>query len=88
MVQPAMGIQTGVSIGSQRKENSMPDPKNPGQFGNREDTEEQASKGGQSSTGRFDAENGADPHEAGREGAAAQPEEAKSRGGQHSHRND
>ncbi|HEX5797384.1 MAG TPA: KGG domain-containing protein [Candidatus Saccharimonadales bacterium] len=26
----------------------MADPKNPGQFGNREDTEEQASKGGQS----------------------------------------
>ncbi|MBF6180018.1 Uncharacterised protein [Nocardia otitidiscaviarum] len=63
----------------------MADPKNPGQFGNREDTEEQARKGGQASTGSFGSENAADPHEAGRKGAEAQPTEAKQRGGQHSH---
>lgn len=63
----------------------MPDPNNPGQFGNREDTEEQASKGGKSSSGSFGESNGADPHEAGRKGAAAQPQEAKVKGGQRSH---
>ncbi|MCP9625054.1 hypothetical protein FOH10_10340 [Nocardia otitidiscaviarum] len=63
----------------------MANPKNPGQFGNRSDTEEQARKGGQASTGSFGSENSADPHEAGRKGAQAQPTEAKQRGGQHSH---
>jgi uncharacterized protein len=63
----------------------MPDPNNPGQFGNREDTEEQASKGGHASSGSFGSENAADPAEAGREGAQAQPTEAKARGGEHSH---
>ncbi|WP_306358444.1 MULTISPECIES: hypothetical protein [unclassified Nocardia] len=63
----------------------MADPKNPGQFGNRKDTEEQARKGGQASTGSFGGKNAADPHEAGRKGARAQPTEAKQRGGQHSH---
>ncbi|MBF6172521.1 hypothetical protein [Nocardia blacklockiae] len=63
----------------------MPDVKNPGQFGNRPDTEKQARKGGQASTGSFGSANSADPSEAGRKGAAAQPTEAKSRGGQHSH---
>lgn len=63
----------------------MADPKNPGQFGNRDDTEEQASKGGQASSGSFDEENGADPHEAGKKGARAQPQQAKQKGGQHSH---
>lgn len=65
----------------------MADPKNPGQFGNREDTEMQASKGGQASSGSFDN----DPQrasDAGKEGAEAQPTEAKQRGGQHSHQND
>lgn len=63
----------------------MPDSKNPGQFGNRADTEEQASRGGKASTGSFGESNAADPHEAGRKGAAAQPQEAKVKGGQHSH---
>jgi len=31
----------------------MADTNNPGQFGNREDTSEQASKGGQMSSGQF-----------------------------------
>jgi hypothetical protein len=65
----------------------MADSSNPGQFGNRDDTEEQAKKGGQASTGKFGSENGADHHEAGKKGAAAQPTEAKSEGGQHSHGN-
>ena len=62
----------------------MADQNNPGQFGNREDTEEQASKGGQASSGSFGSENSADPSEAGRKGAEAQPTEAKARGGQNS----
>ncbi|WP_019925442.1 hypothetical protein [Nocardia sp. BMG111209] len=61
------------------------DPNNPGQFGNRSDTEEQASRGGHASTGSFGEKNAADPHEAGRKGAEAQPTEAKAEGGQHSH---
>ncbi len=32
----------------------MPDPDNQGQFGNREDTEEQANRGGQASDGQSD----------------------------------
>ncbi|MFC8302819.1 stress protein [Specibacter sp. NPDC057265] len=63
----------------------MADENNSGQFGNRSDTEEQASKGGQASTGSFGGVNGADPGAAGREGAAAQPREAKAEGGQNSH---
>ncbi|WP_424937450.1 MULTISPECIES: hypothetical protein [Bacteria] len=65
----------------------MADKQNPGQFGNRPDTEEQARKGGQASSGQFGAENGPDPHEAGRRGAEEQPREAKVAGGQHSHQN-
>lgn len=64
----------------------MADSKNPGQFGNREDTEEQASKGGQASSGSFDN----DPQrasEAGKKGARNQPIEAKRRGGQNSGNN-
>ncbi|WP_019929780.1 hypothetical protein [Nocardia sp. BMG111209] len=63
----------------------MADPKNPGQFGNRSDTAEQARRGGRASTGSFGGPNSADPREAGRKGAAAQPTEAKARGGQRSH---
>lgn len=63
----------------------MADSNNPGQFGNRSDTEEQARKGGKASSGKFGSEHGADPHMAGKKGAQAQPTEAKSRGGQHSH---
>ncbi|WIY82434.1 hypothetical protein [Propionimicrobium sp. PCR01-08-3] len=56
---------------------------NPGQFGNRSDTLQQASKGGQASSGQFGREHGADPREAGRKGAAAQPTRAKVEGGRH-----
>ena len=66
----------------------MADENNSGQFGNCSDTEEQASKGGQASTGSFGSENGADPSEAGKEGAQAQPREAKVEGGQNSHQGD
>lgn len=60
----------------------MADASNPGQFGNREDTEEQARQGGENSTGQFGAENGMDPQEAGQKGAEAQPREAKVEGGE------
>lgn len=63
----------------------MADQNNPGQFGNRNDTEEQAQKGGQASSGSFGSENSADPAEAGRKGAEAQPAEAKAHGGENSH---
>lgn len=59
----------------------MADQNNPGQFGNRNDTEQQAHKGGEASTGSFGEKNSADPHEAGREGAEAQPTEDKAKGG-------
>ncbi|MFE2994731.1 hypothetical protein ACFXG4_06935 [Nocardia sp. NPDC059246] len=63
----------------------MPDSNNPGQFGNRPDTREQARKGGKASSGSFGEPNAADPHTAGRKGARAQPPEAKAKGGHHSH---
>ncbi|MDR4532685.1 hypothetical protein [Glutamicibacter sp. PS] len=63
----------------------MANENNSGQFGNREDTEEQARKGGEASSGSFGEENSADPSEAGRRGAEAQPTEAKARGGKNSH---
>jgi hypothetical protein len=63
----------------------MADQNNPGQFGNREDTEEQAQKGGQASSGSFGSGNSADPSQAGEKGAEAQPTEAKARGGENSH---
>ncbi|HEX5744151.1 MAG TPA: hypothetical protein VFX84_01735 [Candidatus Saccharimonadales bacterium] len=62
----------------------MADTNNPGQFGNRPDTEEQARRGGMASSGKFGSKQGADPHEAGKKGAEAQPTEAKKRGGAHS----
>ncbi|MFF0491185.1 hypothetical protein ACWDSJ_22465 [Nocardia sp. NPDC003482] len=65
----------------------MADQNNPGQFGNRSDTAEQARKGGQASTGSFGDKNSADPSAAGKKGAAAQPTDAKVKGGQHSHAN-
>jgi hypothetical protein len=67
------------------RSNTVPDPNNPGQFGNREDTEEQASKGGHASSGSYGGDNAADPAAAGRAGEQAQPDEAKARGGQHGH---
>ena len=66
----------------------MADKNNSGQFGNRKDTQQQASKGGKASTGKFGAEHGADPSKAGHKGAEAQPREAKVEGGKNSHRND
>ncbi|HVW23123.1 MAG TPA: hypothetical protein VHB51_01380 [Candidatus Saccharimonadales bacterium] len=63
----------------------MPDPNNPGQFGNRDDTQEQASKGGQMSSGKFE-KGSRRASEAGKKGAAAQPTEAKARGGRNSSR--
>ena len=65
----------------------MADPNNPGQFGNRSDTETQAERGGAQSPGQFGASEGADPHAAGQKGAEEQPHEAKVRGGEHSHDN-
>jgi hypothetical protein len=66
----------------------MADSNNPGQFGNRSDTEEQAQKGGMASSGKFGDKNGADPSKAGKDGAKAQPRAAKVRGGENSHRGD
>lgn len=60
----------------------MADSNNPGQFGNRDDTEEQAREGGKTSSGSFGEENSADPHDAGKRGAEAQPVEAKQKGGE------
>lgn len=64
----------------------MADSNNPGQFGNREDTEEQAREGGTASSGSFGEQNSADPSEAGKAGAKAQPTEAKRKGGESSRR--
>ncbi|HSX31859.1 MAG TPA: hypothetical protein VLF43_01230 [Candidatus Saccharimonadales bacterium] len=66
----------------------MADSDNPGQFGNRPDTEERAHEGGKASPGKFGSSQGADPHKAGQQGAEAQPREAKAKGGQNSHKND
>ena len=63
----------------------MADQNNPGQFGNREDTEEQARKGGQASSGSFGSSISANPSQVGQKGAEAQPTEAKARGGENSH---
>lgn len=66
----------------------MADSNNPGQFGNRGDTEEQAHKGGEASTGSFGDKNGANPSEAGAKGAANQSTEDKAKGGRNSGSND
>ena len=58
----------------------MADENDSGQFGNRPDTEKQASEGGHASSGRFGQEHGADPHAAGGKGAQAEPTEAKAAG--------
>ncbi|MEI4389963.1 hypothetical protein V9111_10470, partial [Streptococcus agalactiae] len=44
---------------------AMPDPENPGRFGNRPVTTEQARKGGKASSGSFGSEQGAGPPRAG-----------------------
>lgn len=66
----------------------MADPKNPGQFGNRPDTVEQAIEGGRarSSSGKFGSSSGADPSKAGKKGAANQSTADKRKGGQRSQR--
>lgn len=46
----------------------MADDNNQGQFGNRPDTEQMASEGGQNSPGQFGGPEGADPSEAGQKG--------------------
>lgn len=66
----------------------MADPHNPGQFGNRSDTQKQAQAGGQASPSKFGSSEGADPHKEGAKGAKAQPRAAKVEGGKHSHRGD
>lgn len=63
----------------------MAGQKNLGRFGNRDDTAEQARRGGRASTGSFGASNAADPRSAGRKGAQAQPTAAKQAGGRHGH---
>ena len=60
----------------------MADQNNPGQFGNRDDTEQQASKGGHASSGSFGSENRVDPSSAGRAGAEAQPSGASPKAAQ------
>lgn len=62
----------------------MANNQNSGEFGNRNDTEEQARKGGQESPGKFGASEGADPASAGRKGAEAQNKEDKAKGGRNS----
>ncbi len=58
---------------------------NSGEFGNRNDTEKQAKKGGEASTGSFGEKDSADPSQAGKEGAEAQSTADKAKGGEHSH---
>lgn len=58
----------------------MADSNNPGQFGNRDDTIEQAEKGGKASSSKQDMS------KLGKKGARAQPHEAKVKGGENSHR--
>src|SRR5690625_4153752 len=64
---------TSGAFGQQRKETVMADNQNPGQFGNRNDTEEQARKGGQQSPGQFGASEGTDPSRAGQQGGQESP---------------
>lgn len=69
----------------------MADQNNPGQFGNRNDTEKQAQKGGEASTGSFGEQNSADPSRAGEQSSgsfgeknSADPSQAGRKGGQSS----
>lgn len=57
----------------------MADSNNPGQFGNRSDTTEQARAGGEASSSKQDMS------KLGKKGAKAEPHEAKVLGGEHSH---
>src|SRR5699024_9522120 len=54
--------------GDQEGSSMMADQNHPGQFGNRNDTEKQAQKGGQPSSGSFGEANPADPSQARRKG--------------------
>jgi general stress protein YciG len=69
-------------------EKTMADANNSGQFGNREDNEEQDRKGGEANPRNFGRDQDSDPSEAGRMGTQAQPHAAKVEGGQHSQRNE
>lgn len=62
----------------------MADQDNPGQFGNREDTIEEAIKGGEASTGGGGNHRGGNNRGTKAHGAAGKTEAAK-RGGEHSH---
>src|SRR5699024_4045161 len=76
-------------------ETVMAETNNPGQFGNRSDTEKQARRGGQQSPGQFGASEGANPSTAGEKGGeqspgrfdksqSADPAEAGRKGGEQS----
>lgn len=58
----------------------MADQDNPGQFGNREDTEKQAQKGGEASSGSFQ-EGSERAREAGRKGGEARASDSESQSG-------
>jgi uncharacterized protein len=68
-----------VGMQPERKENVMAGQNNPGQFGNRDDPEEQAS------SGSFGSGNSVNSGEARRKGARAQSTETKAEGGANSH---
>src|SRR5699024_12330127 len=85
----------GTATGEHEGSSTMADKNNPGQFGNRNDTEDQAQKGGQASSGSFGERNAADPSQAGQQGGqassgsfgesnAADPRQAGTEGGEES----
>lgn len=83
--QPSSFTVKGANV--KGKEEPVADPKNPGQFGERSDTQKQARKGGKDSSGSFQS-GSQRASDAGKRGAAHQSTEAKRRGGEHSHMND
>lgn len=76
-----MRIHFAWNMSADGKDGMMAEHNNPGRFGHRDDTVEQARRGGEASSGSFGEQNSADPSEAGHQGAEAQPTEAKARGG-------
>ncbi|MDN6412102.1 MAG: hypothetical protein L0K07_12165, partial [Yaniella sp.] len=64
----AKSLDVHRHIPSTRKETETADNKNPGQFGNRDDTEEQVLKGGEQSPRQFGASEGADHSKVGKNG--------------------
>src|SRR5699024_572295 len=65
---PRADGSTGPRTGDQQGSSMLADPTNPGPDSNRNDTEKQAQKGGQQSSGSFGEANAADPSQAGRKG--------------------